>query len=233
MAKTQQQRIVLGLKVRQFRQERGWNFEEMSKRTGISVSYLNEIEKGKKYPQPENIQKLAGALGLDLSLYRANVNDGITLEFDEADFVFVQRNVSKIRRQGVELLLDYTLGEHVSLYGSGAFNDAENRDTKETVRDQGVARQHYTFGARYSDGQGWGANLYGYYNRWSSSPSHQANDRKPIFDLKLTKRFEEVKNEIDLELFFNIHNLTNSKYWADISFPLAERYFEGGFSIHF
>ncbi len=64
MAKTQQQRIVLGLKVRQFRQERGWNFEEMSKRTGISVSYLNEIEKGKKYPQPENIQKLAGALGL-------------------------------------------------------------------------------------------------------------------------------------------------------------------------
>lgn len=177
--------------------------------------------------------KLAGALGLDLSLYRANVKDGITLEFDEADFVFVQRNVSKIRRQGVELLLDYTLGEHVSLYGSGAFNDAENRDTKETVRDQGVARQHYTFGARYSDGQGWGANLYGYYNRWSSSPSHQANDRKPIFDLKLTKRFEEVKNEIDLELFFNIHNLTNSKYWADISFPLAERYFEGGFSIHF
>lgn len=64
MAKTQQQRIVLGLKVRQFRQERDWNFEELSKRTGISVSYLNEIEKGKKYPQPENLQKLADALGI-------------------------------------------------------------------------------------------------------------------------------------------------------------------------
>jgi transcriptional regulator with XRE-family HTH domain/predicted transcriptional regulator len=64
MAKTQQQRIVLGLKVRQFRQERTWNFEELSKRTGISVSYLNEIEKGKKYPQPENLQKLAEALGI-------------------------------------------------------------------------------------------------------------------------------------------------------------------------
>ena len=62
MAKTQQQRIVLGLKVRQFRQERDWNFEELSKRTGISVSYLNEIEKGKKYPQPENLKKLADAL---------------------------------------------------------------------------------------------------------------------------------------------------------------------------
>lgn len=64
MAKTQQQRIVLGLKVRQFRQEKGWNFEELSKRSGISVSYLNEIEKGKKYPQPENLAKLAGALDI-------------------------------------------------------------------------------------------------------------------------------------------------------------------------
>ncbi len=64
MAKTQQQKIVLGLKVRQFRQEAGWNFEEMSKRSGISVSYLNEIEKGKKYPQPANLEKLAAALGI-------------------------------------------------------------------------------------------------------------------------------------------------------------------------
>jgi XRE family transcriptional regulator, fatty acid utilization regulator len=64
MAKDQSARIILGLKVRQFRQERGWNFEELRQRTGISISYLNEIEKGKKYPQPENIQKLANALGL-------------------------------------------------------------------------------------------------------------------------------------------------------------------------
>lgn len=64
MATTQHQRIIFGLKVRQFRQERGWNFEEMSRRSGISISYLNEIEKGKKYPQPENRQRLAKALGV-------------------------------------------------------------------------------------------------------------------------------------------------------------------------
>ncbi|MEZ4917460.1 MAG: helix-turn-helix domain-containing protein [Saprospiraceae bacterium] len=64
MAKTQLEKILLGLKVRQFRQEKKWNFEEMSKQTGISVSYLNEIEKGKKYPQPANIQKLASALDI-------------------------------------------------------------------------------------------------------------------------------------------------------------------------
>ncbi|MEQ1746975.1 MAG: helix-turn-helix domain-containing protein [Saprospiraceae bacterium] len=64
MAINRQQRIILGLKVRQFRQERGWNFEELGRRSGISPSYLNEIEKGKKYPQPENLNKLAEALDL-------------------------------------------------------------------------------------------------------------------------------------------------------------------------
>jgi XRE family transcriptional regulator, fatty acid utilization regulator len=61
---TVQQRIIFGLKVRQFRQEKGWNFEELSRQTGISISYLNEIEKGKKYPMPDNQQKLANALGV-------------------------------------------------------------------------------------------------------------------------------------------------------------------------
>lgn len=66
MSTTQHQRIIFGLKVRQFRQEKGWNFEELSKHTGISISYLNEIEKGKKYPQPANQQRLADALGVSL-----------------------------------------------------------------------------------------------------------------------------------------------------------------------
>jgi transcriptional regulator with XRE-family HTH domain len=66
MAKTHHKKIVFGLKVRQLRQEAGWNFEELSKNTGISISYLNEIEKGKKHPQPENQQKLADALGVSV-----------------------------------------------------------------------------------------------------------------------------------------------------------------------
>ena len=63
MTTTHLQRIILGLKVRQFRQELGWSFEDLSRKTGISVSYLNEIEKGKKYPKNENREILASALG--------------------------------------------------------------------------------------------------------------------------------------------------------------------------
>lgn len=63
MSTTHLQRIILGLKIRQFRQELGWSFEDLSRKTGISVSYLNEIEKGKKYPKTENREILANALG--------------------------------------------------------------------------------------------------------------------------------------------------------------------------
>lgn len=66
MESPQLQRIIFGLKIRQFRQERGWNFDDMSRETGISISYLNEIEKGKKYPKATYRQKLADALGLSV-----------------------------------------------------------------------------------------------------------------------------------------------------------------------
>jgi transcriptional regulator with XRE-family HTH domain len=66
MESPQLQRIIFGLKIRQFRQERGWNFDDMSRETGISISYLNEIEKGKKFPLPAYRQKLADALGLSV-----------------------------------------------------------------------------------------------------------------------------------------------------------------------
>lgn len=64
MAKKTYERIILGLKIRQLRQDLDLNFEDLSRKSNISVSYLNEIEKAKKYPQPQNLQKLADALGV-------------------------------------------------------------------------------------------------------------------------------------------------------------------------
>lgn len=55
-------RMILGLKVKELRTRKSLSFQELSKATGLSVSYLNEIEKGKKYPKGDKIIKLAGAL---------------------------------------------------------------------------------------------------------------------------------------------------------------------------
>lgn len=60
--KSQNNKIILGLKVRQLRTEKRLSFAVLSEQTGMSVSYLNEIEKGKKYPKDDKIQLLATAL---------------------------------------------------------------------------------------------------------------------------------------------------------------------------
>ncbi len=59
---TQNRKLIFGLKVRQLRQEKQMPFKVLSQKTGVSVSYLNEIEKGKKFPKAEKIHMLAKAL---------------------------------------------------------------------------------------------------------------------------------------------------------------------------
>lgn len=58
----QSTKIIFGLKVKQLRKEQGLSFQDLSSRSGLSVSYLNEIEKGKKYPRKDKIDALAEAL---------------------------------------------------------------------------------------------------------------------------------------------------------------------------
>ena len=58
-------RLIFGVKVKQLRTEKKLSLAEVSKATGISISYLNEIEKGKKYPKPNKIASLAQYLEVD------------------------------------------------------------------------------------------------------------------------------------------------------------------------
>ena len=64
MINKQNIRLIFGLKLKQLRQQKGLSFADLSKTSGLSVSYLNEIEKGKKYPKTDKIISLAGALGV-------------------------------------------------------------------------------------------------------------------------------------------------------------------------
>jgi transcriptional regulator with XRE-family HTH domain len=57
-------KLIFGLKLRQHRMARKLTSAEFAERAGISLSYLNEIEKGKKYPGMEKMTMLAAALEL-------------------------------------------------------------------------------------------------------------------------------------------------------------------------
>jgi len=60
--KEEQIRRIFGLKLRQIRERKDLSLFGLSKKTGLSKSYLNEIEKGKKYPKPDKILSIAEAL---------------------------------------------------------------------------------------------------------------------------------------------------------------------------
>lgn len=55
-------KLIFGLKLKQIRTEKNLSLFGLSKISGLSKSYLNEIEKGKKYPKPDKIAVLAEKL---------------------------------------------------------------------------------------------------------------------------------------------------------------------------
>ncbi len=55
-------KTVLGLKLKQLRQKKNWSLQDLAVKTGLSKSYLNEIENGKKYPKHDKIILLSESL---------------------------------------------------------------------------------------------------------------------------------------------------------------------------
>ena len=70
-------KTVFGLKMKQFRQKRNISLQELSNQTGLSKSYLNEIENGKKYPKHDKIGQLATAL-------HCTYNDLVSTKLDKS-----------------------------------------------------------------------------------------------------------------------------------------------------
>lgn len=57
-------RVIFGMKLRALRNERKLSLQRFSNMLGLSPSYLNEIENGKKYPKVEKIIQIAQVLGV-------------------------------------------------------------------------------------------------------------------------------------------------------------------------
>ncbi|GAA4413902.1 hypothetical protein GCM10023187_42710 [Nibrella viscosa] len=58
-------RLLFGLKLRQLRIDKGLSVSELAQASGMSVSYITEIEKGRKYPKTDKIAALANAMQVD------------------------------------------------------------------------------------------------------------------------------------------------------------------------
>ncbi|MCH8325972.1 MAG: helix-turn-helix transcriptional regulator [Bacteroidetes bacterium] len=56
--------MIFGLKLKQLRLNKKLSITKLSKKSGISISYLNEIENGKKYPKSDKIAAISSALNV-------------------------------------------------------------------------------------------------------------------------------------------------------------------------
>ena len=179
--------------------------------------------------------KPVSRLLMKFSLYRADVWDALASARNSSGQIY-KKNFKKFRRQGAELQFKIGLIEGINFFASGAFNDIEDRATRKTVKGGGKARQSFDLGMEYKNKRGFNLSLRGYYDRWNEEAtvylnqlgeevSVDPNDRKMLVDVKISQEFKIFS------FFFNIYNLTNSKYWRDYYFPLPERYFEGGAAL--
>jgi hypothetical protein len=164
-------------------------------------------------------------LWFKFSLYRSDVKDAVETAYNDADQSY-KKNFQKVRRQGMEFDSSLEILHGLFFKAGAGFNDIEDRATRQIIRGGGKPRQSFNTAIEYKAECGFSASLIGYYNRWNEPASLEPNDRKMLCDLKISQDWKILK------LFMNIHNLNNSKYWADSFIPIPPRYFEGGVSIN-
>jgi transcriptional regulator with XRE-family HTH domain len=59
-------RTVLSDNIKKLRNRREWTQQELAKKANISMNFLSEIERGRKWPYPETLQSLAEALNVEI-----------------------------------------------------------------------------------------------------------------------------------------------------------------------
>ena len=83
-------RLIFGLKVKALRQEKGLSYQQLAEKTGMSLSYLHDIETGKKFPKADKILALAKSLSVDydyLVSLRANKKLQPIIDLINSDFI--------------------------------------------------------------------------------------------------------------------------------------------------
>ncbi len=90
---------AVGVVIRRERRERALTLKELATRAIISVVYLGEIERGKKYPSPVTLERLADALDLTTP----DLLERIAFELRGAEQPVAARPIGFIAPQRVEV----------------------------------------------------------------------------------------------------------------------------------
>lgn len=104
---------MIGQNISSIRKQRGYTLSELSERTGISKSYLSNIERNlKQNPSIHVIEKIAEVLNVDLKLLLKITEDtGTNHQLDQEWMDFIsdlkQSGIAKERIHELKILIEF------------------------------------------------------------------------------------------------------------------------------
>lgn len=98
---------MVGKKIRAYREFRGFSQIQLAELSGINVGTIRKYELGIRNPKPEQLEKIAAALGLNVSIFLdfniETVGDVLSLLFAIDDSV----NLSLSETRNQKIILDF------------------------------------------------------------------------------------------------------------------------------
>lgn len=94
--------MTLAERLRELRTQQGWRLKDLSEKSGLSVPYLSDLERGRTNPSLDTLQTLAGS-------YSLSVNDLLA----PVDF-YGERTEASLPKGLADLIADPQLGAEIT-----------------------------------------------------------------------------------------------------------------------
>jgi len=75
--------MTIGDQLRQLRKKRGLTQSELALQTGLSYSFINQVERGKQSVRLDSLSRLAAVFGFEIGLIKVTPVTGSQLELDD------------------------------------------------------------------------------------------------------------------------------------------------------
>lgn len=79
---------VMGITLKNIRKERKLTLKELAEQTGVSISFLSQVERGKSSVTLESLKKIADALGVNPSIFFAEDTEQDVLDLRRESFYY-------------------------------------------------------------------------------------------------------------------------------------------------
>ena len=96
-------KAVLGQNIKNLRSHRQYSQAELAEKADISIIYLSNIERGKKYPKPDILTQIADSLEVEIyELFKSNHKPSVVSNDNKKYIIHISQDITKKVMQAME-----------------------------------------------------------------------------------------------------------------------------------